>query len=196
MHRDYHEVLDFWFAGEAMGREQRARWWQKKPAVDQIIRERFASLIAPVHDGLHAQWSQTPEGRLAAIICLDQFPRNIYRHSARAFSFDDRALFLTLEGLNLSHDIKLEPLERTFFMMPLMHDESLDSQDRCVDFYEDAVAASSGALRQYLEGALEFAIRHREIIERFGRFPHRNKLLGRLSSAEEEDFLTQPGSSF
>ncbi|WP_263078904.1 DUF924 domain-containing protein [Endozoicomonas sp. Mp262] len=193
---DYHEVLEFWFAGEILGSEQRSRWWQKKEAVDLSIKQRFASLIPQVHDGLHEEWAQTPEGRLAAIICLDQFPRNIYRNSAKAFSFDDKALFLTLEGLNSSHDIKLDLLERTFFMMPLMHDESLDSQDRCVEFYEDAVTASSGELQQYLKGSLEFALRHREIIERFGRYPHRNKVLGRQNTAEEEYFLTQPGSSF
>ena len=192
----YQSVLDYWFAGEPLGDEQRARWWQKKPAVDHEIKANFAALIPRVHDGLHEDWSQTAKGRLAAIICLDQFPRNIYRQSAKAFSFDEKALFLTLEGLNIGHDIKLDLLEKTFFMMPLMHDESLDSLDRCVEFYEAAVASSSGALNKYLKGSLDFALRHREIIEQFGRYPHRNKILGRVSSADEEAFLTQPGSSF
>ncbi len=193
---NYQDVLDYWFDGEALGDEQRARWWQKKAVTDHEIRQRFSSLIPRVHDGLHEEWGQTPKGRLAAIICLDQFPRNIYRNSAKAFSFDERALFLTLEGLNLGHEIKLDLLEKTFFMMPLMHDESLDSLDRCVDFYESAVAGSSGALQKYLKGSLDFALRHRDIIEQFGRYPHRNKVLGRASTADEETFLAQPGSSF
>ena len=196
MSLDYQEVLDFWFDGEPLGSEQRARWWQKKPATDREIQRRFSAVITKVYEGLHEEWSKTPDGRLAAIICLDQFPRNIYRHSGKAFSFDEKALFLTLEGLNLGHDIQLDMLGKTFFMMPLMHDESLDSQDRCVEFYEAAVANTEGDLNKYLKGSLDFALRHREIIERFGRYPHRNKLLGRQSSVEEDVFMAQPGSSF
>lgn len=196
MHIEYQDVLDYWFAGTYLGSEQRSRWWQKKAATDNEIQQRFGSLIATVADSLHEEWAKTAQGRLAAIICLDQFPRSIYRHSGRAFSFDEKALFLTVEGLNCGHDIKLDVLEKTFFMMPLMHDESLDSQDRCVEFYESVIASTTDDLNIYLRSAYDFALRHREIIEKFGRYPHRNHVLGRHGTPEEELFLSQLDSSF
>ena len=191
MESNYQDVLDYWFNGKQLGREQRSRWWQKKMMVDQEIKHRFSGLVAEIYEGLHEHWSQSPQGRLAAIICLDQFPRSIYRDSGKAFSFDEKALYLTLEGLKKGDQMALTPLEKTFFMMPLLHDESLDSQDRCVEYYEQAVVNAEGEMGGYLSGVLDFARRHRDIIERFGRFPHRNKLLGRKNTVDEDVFLTQ-----
>ncbi|MDP0588367.1 MAG: DUF924 family protein [Candidatus Endonucleobacter bathymodioli] len=195
MSLDHQKVLDYWFQGEPLGRSQRARWWQQQAEIDHEIRQEFGDLIVKLSDGLHIEWSETAHGRLAAIVCFDQFSRNIYRNSAKAFSFDEKALFLTVEGINLGHDTKLNMFERTFFMMPLMHDESMDSQDRCIEFYESVVGIK-GEFNQYVKEVLGFALRHREVIESFGRYPHRNKVLGRQSTEEEVSFLRQMGFPF
>ena len=190
------DVLEFWFSGEPLGEEQMRRWWKKNDSVDNEIRERFAGLVNDVHHSLADEWAVTAEGRLAAIICLDQFPRNMYRGDPRSFHYDERALALCREGLALEQYRVLQPLHQAFFVMPLMHSEQLPDQDECVCQFERLVGESSGAVQGYLSGSLDFAIKHRDIIVRFQRFPHRNAILGRTSSAEEQMFLTQPGSSF
>ena len=196
MHMQWKPVLDFWFQGESLGKEQLSRWWKKDEQVDEWIKVHFAHLIDEVAGVLYESWAQTPEGRLAAIICLDQFPRNCYRGSGRSFQYDGKAIGLVNEGLALGHDQALTPLQRSFFIMPLMHDEGLSSQNRCIALFEALVAETQGAIKQYLSGSLDYARKHAVIIERFGRYPHRNKLLNRESTEEEIVFLQQPDSSF
>jgi uncharacterized protein (DUF924 family) len=190
---DHEDVLGFWFGPlDAQGRadeEHVRRWWRKDPAFDAEVRARFGALHQAVVRGERDQWLATPRGRLAFIIVLDQFSRNMFRDSARAFGADGRAREVAVEGIAGGMDRTLTRQERQFFYMPLMHSERLDDQDRCVELF--ASANQDGEA-----GTLRFAEQHREIIRRFGRFPHRNMILNRTSTGEELDFLRKPGSSF
>ncbi len=181
-------LLSFWFGTlDAHGRADaahRERWFRKDPGFDRELRERFGALHAEVSAGAHESWLATPRGRLAYVIALDQLPRNLFRDSARAFATDARALEVALEGLALGVDRALAHDERSFLYMPLMHSEDLAVQERCVALFADFPENRS------------FAEQHRDIIQRFGRFPHRNAVLGRASTAEEREFLRGPGSSF
>lgn len=194
--QDFQAVLDFWFEGEALGQVQMERWWKKTPEVDRLIRQRFASLVDELYQGLSQRWSESPKSCLAAIICLDQFSRNMYRETRQSFQYDALALELAEQGLQKGFDRSLSPLERAFFIMPLMHDESLTSQERCISLLSELVCETEGQLERYLEGSLDFARKHHDIIARFGRYPHRNNILGRESTPEELEFLKEPGSSF
>ncbi|NVO05600.1 MAG: DUF924 domain-containing protein [Rhodoferax sp.] len=175
------EILHFWF--DELSAKQH---FAKDPGLDAAMRRRFgATLEAAARCELFG-WRATPQGRLAEILVLDQFSRNIYRDSARAFAQDPLALVLAQELVAHGQDQALPPLQRAFAYMPYMHSESL--------------LVHAEALRLFtqpgLEDNLPFALRHQAIIARFGRYPHRNALLGRTSSAEELAFLNQPSSSF
>lgn len=174
-------VLDFWF--EELTVEQHFR---KDDAVDSAIRRRFGALVERLGQAAPQAWLDDPRAVLAAVIVLDQFPRNIHRGDPRAFAHDAEALALTKLALERGHDRGLSQKERQFLYMPLMHSEALEDQRRCVALFETLGDAD----------ALDFARRHLAIIERFGRFPHRNAALGRASSAEEAAFLQEPGSGF
>ena len=193
-------VLDFWFGTDpddaATARAQRALWWSKNPAVDAEIRRRFAAPVQAAGFGKHDDWAANPRGRLALIVLFDQFPRNMHRGSARAFAWDGLARRLALDGIAAGADRQLRPIERIFCYLPLEHSENLAHQDRCVALYQVLAASVAPALRDTFAGYVDFAERHRAIIRRFGRFPHRNAVLGRASTAEELEFLGQPGSSF
>ena len=141
-------------------------------------------------------WLAEPRGRLALIILTDQFPRNIYRDSPLAFSFDTKALAWSLHGIEQGHDQLLQPIERAFFYLPLEHSERLEHQEQSVHMFGELVPLVSAEQREIFEHYLSVAILHRDIIARFGRFPHRNRILSRSSTAEELYFLSQPGSSF
>ena len=143
-----------------------------------------------------AQANTTPRGRLAYVIVLDQLSRNMFRNSARAFEGDEQALEAAERGIELGHDRALRGDERVFLYMPFQHAESLAVQERGVALYRAFRDETHGALREHLTENVSFAERHRDIIAQWGRFPHRNAVLGRESSAEERDFLEQPGSSF
>ncbi len=140
------------------------------------------------------EWLATARGRLALIILTDQFPRNIYRDTARAFSCDSKALAWCLEGLHGRSDRELRPIERVFFYLPLEHAESREHQAKSVECFTELAASVPMEQRSTFEEYLDFAMRHRDIIDRFGRFPHRNNILRRESTAEELAFLTQSGS--
>ena len=174
------DVLGFWFA------QSPARHFGKDPVFDQEIRERFGPVHGQLVLGERDAWLATPRGRLATIIVLDQFSRNMFRDTPGMFAGDPRALELALEGIAKGDDRALTEAERGFFYMPLMHAEDRALQERSVELF----TASGGE-----EGA-KFAVMHRDIVRRFGRFPHRNALLGRTSTPEEVEFLAQPGSSF
>ncbi len=193
-------VLAFWF-GDAAGdadaaRAQRRLWWGKDASTDADIRERFGRLTVEAATGHHDAWLETPRGRLALIILSDQFPRNIYRDTPQAFAHDARALRLTVDGLEIRADQALRPIERVFFYLPLEHAESPDMQERSVALFTALAAGVPEADRDTFLGYLDYAQRHRDVIARFGRFPHRNRVLGRDSTPEEAAFLEQPGSSF
>jgi uncharacterized protein (DUF924 family) len=187
---DFEDVLGFWFGPlDEQGHADAAhvsRWWKKDAAFDAEVQTRFGALHEAVVRGDRDLWLTTPRGRLAFIVVLDQFSRNMFRDSARAFAGDARALEAAREGIATGADRQLAAHERGFMYMPLMHSESLEAQDRCVELFEAANDA----------GSAKYAERHRDIIRRFGRFPHRNAVLGRLSTDAERAFLEQPGSSF
>lgn len=193
-------ILEFWFGSDpddaATARQQASLWWSKQEQVDRQIRERFEPLVKAAAAGQLQDWRQSVSGQLALIILTDQFPRNIYRDTPQSFGFDNVALALCKEGLADRSDRELRPIERVFFYLPLEHSENMTDQQECVALFRELVEEAPEAQRGSLAGFLDFAVRHCRIIERFGRFPHRNAILGRVSTAEESGFLTQPGSSF
>jgi uncharacterized protein (DUF924 family) len=197
---EFEEVLDFWFGElDESGRAdaaRSARWFRKDAAFDQEIATRFGALHAAVARGERDSWLSSPRGRLAYVIVLDQFSRNMFRDSARAFACDERALHAALAGIERGVDRQLRFEERPFLYMPLMHSEDLANQERCVALFTAYRDEQSGALKTRVAGSLKYAEQHRDIIRRFGRFPHRNALLGRTSTGDEVEFLAKPGSSF
>lgn len=194
------EVLAFWFgrAGSDAGvlASHGARWFARDPAFDAVIRERFAPLRADAVAGRLDAWLATPRGRLALILLVDQFSRNLYRGDARAFEHDALARRWSLEGIRGGDDRALRAIERVFFYLPLEHSESLEDQQRAVAMFANLRDEAPAALLGNFSDFLDYAQRHHDVIARFGRFPHRNAVLGRASTAEEAAFLAQPGSSF
>ena len=201
--KDIDRIIDFWF-GEDVGRRSASEiagamsglWWGKDPETDREMRERFEPLVQAAGNGRLDDWKGTPEGWLALILLTDQFPRNIYRDTPKMFRFDDVARELCIEGIEAGIDARLEPIQRVFFYMPLEHSENADDQSWCVDLMHGLARAAEDSDRKTFDGFVEFAEAHRRIIDRFGRFPHRNAILGRDSSEEELEFLREPGSSF
>ncbi|RUR51264.1 DUF924 family protein [Vreelandella populi] len=181
MHPDAQAVLNFWFEELTP-----AQWFKKDPEMDRTIVSRFGTLHAQVARCECYHWRDTPRGRLAEVIVLDQFSRNMYRGEARAFAWDAPALGLAQEALAAKADATLSPEERNFLYMPYMHSESKAIHALALELFD----------QPGLEDNLTFEIRHKAIIDRFGRYPHRNALLGRTSTDEEVSFLKQPGSSF
>jgi uncharacterized protein (DUF924 family) len=195
-------VLDFWFgsaaASDPVGTAdaRQALWWGGDPATDRLIASRFGGLHRLALAGAVSAWTTTPRGRLAAILVVDQFSRVLHRGTAAAFAGDPIALGLCREGLARGDDQALAPLERVFFYLPLEHAESGADQDRSVALYEALAREVPPEARATFESFAGFARRHRDVVARFGRFPHRNKALQRPSTPEEVAFLAQPGSSF
>ncbi len=175
------DVIRFWFE-EIEPKDH----WRKSAAFDKTVRNRFADTLIAASVGELDSWRASPLGRLAEILVLDQFSRNMYRDSARAFATDPLALVLAQEAVRQGIDKQLNPLQRTFLYMPYMHSESL-----LIHEYALALFTAND-----IEESLEFERRHIVIIEKFGRYPHRNELLGRASTTEELAFLQQPGSGF
>ncbi len=175
-------VLKFWF--EELTQKQ---WFSKDAKVDEMIRTRFGELHAQASRAELFSWRETIVGRLAEVIVLDQFSRNLFRDDARAFAQDPLALALSQEAIRTGlHLSKLSQPQRIFLYMPFMHSESLAIHDIAVGLFSE----------KGLEFNLDFEHRHRDILKKFGRYPHRNKALGRVSTPEEIEFLKQPGSSF
>ncbi|OIN07988.1 DUF924 family protein [Oceanisphaera psychrotolerans] len=177
----YHSVLQFWFEELTP-----AQWWQKNAALDDDIRHRFGDLHRRACLGELFEWRTRAEGRLAEIIVLDQFSRNIHRDRPGAFAADGMALALAQEAISAGAEQGLTRQQRVFLYMPMMHSESLKVHEVALALFEQNGIADN----------LDFERRHRDIIARFGRYPHRNAILGRESTAEEIAFLQQPGSGF
>lgn len=178
---NHENILEFWFT-----ETKPAQWWASDPAFDQLIAARFGAIHRSAAACELYSWRITAKGRLAEIIVLDQFSRNIHRNTPGAFASDAMALALAQEAVAAGADTNLSPVERSFLYMPYMHSESLLIHDIAVELFR-----VNG-----IQNNLDFEIRHRDIIARFGRYPHRNGILGRISTEEEIEFLKQPGSSF
>ena len=193
---DYQKILSYWFGNDpddlAVIQRQSTLWFGKSEQVDRQIQQLFEPMI----DSVVRDRVLLPRDSLAQIVLLDQFTRNIYRGQLRAFAFDSIALQMVLEGLEREEDRQLRPVERVFYYLPLEHSEKLENQNRSVDLYQALADEVPDDWQEAFDGFLDYAIRHQVIIERFGRFPHRNVILGRSSTPAEIEFLSQPGSSF
>ena len=193
-------VLEFWF-GEHPSlaktiEKQSPLWWGKNADTDNEIERRFKFLLQRFKAGELDDWKQNAEGWLALILLSDQFTRNIYRDTGAAFSLDQQALALCLEGIEKGIDIELNPLQRVFFYLPLEHAESMSMQERSLKLQRHLLDNVDASLKPAFEGFYKYALAHKEVIEQFGRYPHRNTLLGRESTKEELEYLAQPGSGF
>ena len=194
------DVLDFWFGElDASGCSDEAhakRWWKKNPAFDEELRQRFGSLYQALADGAHDDWLKAPRGRLAYVVVLDQFSRNMFRDTPRMYAYDPLALAAAHGGVATNADKTLRHDERIFLYMPFQHSEQLADQDLAVKLFEGLTKGLSGDLLKRAEDNVVFAERHRDIVKRFGRFPHRNAILHRPTTPAEAEFLTQANSSF
>lgn len=196
---DWKELLDFWFGElDEMGLPDsfhRNRWFRSDRKFDQEIRRRFMSLVLFASEQGLDHWRNEPGGVLAEILLLDQFSRNIFRGGALAFDNDPQARKLCHQAMKSGQDVSLPALQRAFIYMPLQHSERRDDQDLSVECYQQLVATTEGVLADFLGSFLESALEHRKIIREFGRFPHRNRALGRPSTEQEGDYL-KGGKSF
>lgn len=193
-------ILEFWFGHDSdemrVAESHAALWWSKDATLDAIIKQRFGATVEAAANGSLDAWSAESRGRLALILLTDQLPRNIYRGLPQSFAYDGLARQWCRDGLRSQADRALTPVQRVFFYLPLEHSEELADQDACVALFRKLLYEVEPRAHATFNGFLEFALRHREIIARFGRFPHRNAMLGRDSSAAELAFLQEAGSSF
>jgi uncharacterized protein (DUF924 family) len=187
-------ILKFWFGDspqESSYEQRRQLWFRKRPEFDAEIRQRFADVYEQAATGALDAWQQAPLSCLALIIVLDQFPRNMFRDTPQAFATDAKALDVAQRAVAQGFDQQLRPLQRIFLYLPFEHSENLAHQHQSVELTRQLSAEAPA-----LADVFDYAVRHQDVIERFGRFPHRNRILGRESTPEEIEFLKQPGSSF
>lgn len=195
------DVIQFWLGDLSQpGADPLAnarRWWKKDEAFDREIRERFQETLERGVRGELASWEESPRGRLALVLLYDQLSRNMFRGTARSFAQDPLARAVTDKAFEAGDDHVLAPIEVSFLLMPFMHAEDVALQQRAVDgFIALRDASDDEKLRENFESSVKFARMHMAIVERFGRFPHRNAILGRASTPQEIEFLKQPNSSF
>ncbi len=194
------DILEFWF-GDSVSEDQviGARmplWFGSDPDTDLTIRKRFSDDVEKAASGQFDAWSASPRGTLALIILLDQFPRSLGRGTPAAFAQDARALSLCIAGIESAHQEALAYIEQVFFMMPLQHAESLAVQETSVRQFEALLDRIPEKRRQHYQGFVKYAHMHCEIVRRFGRFPHRNAILGRTSTHEEREYLAGDAPRF
>lgn len=193
-------IIQFWFGQHDSNREindeKQSIWWSKNDTTDQEIKQRFESISNALYRGEMEQMQRSPRGLLAAIICLDQFPRNMYRGTPEAFACDATALRFAIEMTDKGWDRELMPIYRLFAWLPFEHSEEMIMQQKSVMLYDGLRNQVDEDEQEMFNQYYRFAYMHFEIIERFGRYPHRNEILGRKSTTEELAFLSQPGSSF
>lgn len=193
------DVLDFWFGPADPAHpdgQNRAHWWKKDAAFDASIREQFGVTWHAARAGELDGWVSTDEGTLALVVVLDQFSRNLCRDSPDSWAQDDHALAIALDAIDRGVDARLGHFGRSFLYMPLMHSEDRDIQVRSIACFERLVELAPDAMKDGARGTLKYAHLHRDIVDRFGRYPHRNAILGRESTPEEVEFLAGPNSSF
>lgn len=186
------EVLDFWFGrsnSPEFGKVQN-KWFEKNLAFDEKVRSGFLSQYELAASGQLDSWQESPESCLALIILLDQFPRNMFRGTPQAFATDSKALAAAEQAVKNNFDRQLLPVQRWFIYLPFEHSENLEHQQKSVELFSNLQGEPDS------ESVINYAIRHLKIIERFGRFPHRNEIIGRETTPEEAEFLKQPGSGF
>ncbi|NWF58787.1 MAG: DUF924 domain-containing protein [Fischerella sp.] len=186
------EILDFWFGkpDQADYGKPRDFWFTKKPEFDEQVRTRFLKDYQKAAEGYLEDWIEFPDTCLALILLLDQFPRNMFRGTPEAFATDWEALSTAHHAIAKGYDRKLLAVQRWFIYLPFEHSENLEDQRRAVKLFQQLSDDPDSA------SCIDYAIRHMEVIERFGRFPHRNAILGRTSTSEEKEFLKQSGSRF
>jgi uncharacterized protein (DUF924 family) len=193
-------ILAFWFKAKELTAPQidgrMDVWFGEDSIFDHEIEKEFSGDVDLASSGKLDHWAADPRGRLALILLLDQFRRNIYRGTAEAFARDAAALKLCVEGAMEKKDQGLSPIERVFFYMPLQHSESRKVQSKSVDIFNKLAQAVSPTYRETFETIAQFAELHRDIVEQFGRFPHRNKVLGRKNTPDEDEYLASDSPSF
>jgi len=193
-------ILSFWFKEQALTAPQIDRrmemWFSKDPVLDHEIEKEFADDVNAASAGTLDHWAADPHGRLALIILIDQFRRNLHRNTAKAFSKDKLALKLCVEGAMEKKDRSLTPIQRVFFYMPLQHAESRKVQAKSVELYNRLAETVSPTYRETFLTVAQFAELHKDIVDQFGRFPHRNKLLNRENTAEEAEYLASDSPDF
>ena len=193
-------LLGFWFGDDpddtAVAKNKAELWWDHRAETDELLQARFGAAASSAAAGILDHWTGSPRGRLALILLLDQLPRAIHRATPAAFAQDAKARGVAEQGLESGADRLLRPIERLFFYLPFEHSEDLANQDRSVEFYRELVTTVPTGHRETFAAFVDFAVKHRDVIKQFGRFPHRNLILGRESTPEEKAFLEQPGSSF
>lgn len=189
---NYEDILNFWFGEIKDGLTVQNRgqlWYGSSADTDATIKSRYADRLQQADSGALDEWKKTARGRLALILLFDQFSRNIFRKSSEAFAFDQKAQALVLEGIELGHDTELQAIERSFFYMPLEHAEDLKLQALCVEKNKQLLADAPEISRSSLQSGIDYAIDHQAVIEKFGRFPHRNEVLERESTQKELEYL-------
>lgn len=192
-------INDFWFGkieNDTVDDKFRSQWFKKDAAFDKTIEKKFSDYMDVAFMGALDRWTLNDQSFAALIIMLDQFPRNIFRNSFKAFHFDKKALTLSLQAIEAKTYLKVPTAMGYFMLMPTMHSESVEAQDIGLAAFKDLKANCPEHSQGMISSAIDYAEKHREIIVRFGRFPHRNALLERESTIEELDFLKEPGSSF
>lgn len=194
------ELLQFWFGDDpddaAVAAAKTELWWGHREETDELLQASFGAATSAAAADMLDHWVGSPRGRLALILLLDQLPRAIHRGTPEAFAQDAKARRVAKQGLESGADRLLRPIERLFVYLPFEHSEDMADQDRSVQLFRDLAASVPEGQRETFAEFVDYALRHREIVARFGRFPHRNSILGRESTPEEKAFLEQPGSSF
>ncbi|HIF9253484.1 TPA: DUF924 family protein [Photobacterium damselae] len=196
---EYQQVLDFWFGpltDELTTTNRNALWFTGGEEVDRLITTQFHPLVQQAGAGQLSHWAQTPKGTLALIILLDQFSRNIYRGLSAAFRYDSLALAICRRGMSQNQDEELTPIERVFFYLPLEHSEALEDQEESVFRFDRLRNMVSAKNKPVFDGFYRYAVNHHEVIKLFGRYPHRNATMERLSTPEELAWLNQGGQRF
>lgn len=193
------EILEFWFGplNEEPSESTKQSWWKKDPSFDKTIRDRFEADMLKADRGEYASWESSALGSLALILLYDQFSRNVYRGTSGMYQFDQKSLALSKRLVEEGLDQTLRPIERVFSYMPLEHAEDTESQALCLTLFaklkEEAVTDEDVKMYGLYH---EFAVKHSDVVEEFGRFPHRNEILGRDSTEEELVYLSKPGAGF
>jgi len=194
------DVLNYWFGplenNDSFPKDRASLWFVKSDQTDREIEQRFSNDLDRAAAGDYDSWKKSPRGRLALVILMDQMSRNIHRGTPRAFATDKDALKLALEAVETGEDKKLFLIERAFLYMPLEHSEDSEIQELSIQKFSELVQEAPEHCKSAYETFLSYAEAHKRVIDRFGRYPHRNEILGRQSTSEEIEFLKQPGSGF
>lgn len=190
------DVLDYWFGGEGSSPDERMKlWFMKSDDTDREIREKFGDTVRAALAGELDEWADDPHGLLALVIVLDQFPRNIFRETPRAYAGDAIAMGLTFTAMERGWDDELDPLEAFFLYLPLEHQEDIHLQHLCVERMK-ALADRAEESKDLMNEVVRYAEEHRDVVQKYGRFPHRNSIFGRPSTDAELEYLAKPGAGF